>query len=381
MKPTKGSHMTKITSVDARTLTIPLDIKTSFSTRQVTERCYTIVRVHGDDGTSGIGFCYAGSHAGGIVTAAVRDILAPVINGQDAHRVEGLWSEMYQASLLHGRTGSVLRALSAVDIALWDRNARAAELPLFKLLGATSEGRVPAYASGGYYTPGKTPKDLGAELQAYVEDGFRAVKIKVGGASIAADVERLAAAREAIGTETLLMLDANNAWRDLPDALRAMRRFEAYDPYWIEEPFSPDDIDNHARLAQKTPVLVATGELEVGRWRHKELLVRDAVHILQTDAAVCGGVTEFRRIAATASSFGVTLSPHWFHDLHAHLVAATPNARFVEFFPDDQVLNFRRLVDRQLEVHDGDLLLSERPGLGFDFDEEAIERYAVDAWA
>jgi L-alanine-DL-glutamate epimerase-like enolase superfamily enzyme len=176
------------------------------------------------------------------------------------------------------------------------------------------------------------------------------------------------------------MLDANNAWSDLPTALRYVRRYEPYDPYWIEEPFSPDDIDNHARLSAATGVTVATGEIEAGRWRFKELLESNAAIILQTDAAVCGGVSEFRRVAATAASFGVTMAPHWFHDLHAHLVAATPNARFVEFFPDDQVLNFRRLVDNQLESREGQLLLSQRPGLGFSFDEEVVARYAVDPW-
>jgi L-alanine-DL-glutamate epimerase-like enolase superfamily enzyme len=176
------------------------------------------------------------------------------------------------------------------------------------------------------------------------------------------------------------MLDANNAWSDLPTALRFMRRYEPYDPYWIEEPFGPDDIENHARLAERTRVIVATGEIEAGRWRFAELLRRRAAQILQTDACVCGGISEFRRIAATADSFGVTLCPHWFHDVHVHLVAAIPNCRYVEFFPDDQVLNFRRLVDRQLETRDGNIVLPTASGLGFDFDPKAIQRYAHEGW-
>jgi L-alanine-DL-glutamate epimerase-like enolase superfamily enzyme len=159
-----------------------------------------------------------------------------------------------------------------------------------------------------------------------------------------------------------------------------MALWEAYDPYWIEEPFSPDEIDLHARLAERTPVLVATGEIEYGRWRHQELLEKQAAAILQTDAAVCGGVTEFRRIAAMASGFGVTVCPHWFHDLHVHLVAATPNARFVEHFGDDQVLNFRNLIDRQLTVKDGRLDLPTEPGLGFDLLDDVVDAHAVDAW-
>jgi L-alanine-DL-glutamate epimerase-like enolase superfamily enzyme len=370
----------RIESVQTCVARIPLDIETSFATRRVTARDYCLVRVKTTDGLEGIGFCYAGSSGGAIVSTAVRDLLAPVLIRQDAHRIEGLWQDMYQEALLHGRAGSVMRALSILDIALWDRNARACKLPLWRLLGSTTTVSVPAYASGGYYLEGKTPTMLAREMIGYVENGFSAVKMKVGKLDPAAEEERISAVRDAIGPDILLMLDANNAWRDLPTALRYMDRYEPYDPYWIEEPFSPDDIENHARLAAATRVTVATGEIEAGRWRFKELLDKEAAGILQTDAAVCGGITEWRKIAATAASYEITVSPHWFHDLHVHLVAATPNARFVEYFPDDQVLNFRRLIDKQLVAQDGNLILPEEPGLGFGFDEQAVSQYAPGGW-
>lgn len=373
--------MAKIESIKARTLRIPLDEVTAFATRKVANRHYTIVRLRTDDGMAGIGFCYVGSAAGKIATLAVRELLAPLLIGQDPYEVERLWDVMYQESLLHGRTGSVMRALSILDIAMWDRNARAAQLPLHQFLGSASTGTVPAYASGGYYLKDKTPDKLADEMRGYVAAGYGAVKMKVGRLNPLQEEERIHAVREAIGPDILLMLDANNAWRDLPTALEYMRAYEPYEPYWIEEPFSPDDIDNHARLAQRTPVSVATGEIEAGRWRFKELLEKEAAAILQPDAAVCGGITEFRRIAQTTSSYGVTICPHWWHDLHAHLVAATPNATYVEFFPDDKVLNFRRVVDTQLEFRDGALALPTTPGLGFNFLESEVNRYAVDDWA
>ena len=118
-----------------------------------------------------------------------------------------------------------------------------------------------------------------------------------------------------------------------------------------------------------------------GRWRFLEILKKDGAGILQTDAAVCGGITEFRRIAATAAGFGVPVCPHWFHDLHIHLAAAMPNALFVEYFPDDRVLNFRKLIDRQLELRDGDLVVPTDPGLGFNFDEKMVEITAIVPWA
>jgi L-alanine-DL-glutamate epimerase-like enolase superfamily enzyme len=371
----------KIVSVEARTITIPLENPTSFSTRQVFARDYVVVRVRTEDGHEGQGFCYGGSRGGSLVASAVQILLKPLLIGKSALNVEGLWSEMYQETLLHGRAGSVMRAISIVDVALWDRNARAVGLPLSQYLGGTGKATVPAYASGGYYLDGKTPDKLGQEMASYVKMGFKAVKMKVGRGNPKSEEARIRAAREAIGDDIILTLDANNAWQDLSTAMEHMKRYEPSNPYWIEEPFGPDDIENHAELAQRTSVMVATGEIEVGRWRFKELIEKRAAAILQADAAVCGGITEFRKIAATAASFGVAMCPHWFHDLHVHLVAATPNAQYVEFFADDQVLNFRRLVDTQLEVRNGELVVPTTPGLGFRLREDALDQYAAGPWA
>jgi L-alanine-DL-glutamate epimerase-like enolase superfamily enzyme len=374
-------RVSKISSVSVAVARVPLDRPTSFSTRTVTERHFCLVKLRNTDGVEGLGFCYAGSKGGEIVKVAVEQLLAPVLVGQDSHRSEGLWNEMYQEALLQGRAGAVMRGLSILDTALWDLNARSAGLPLHDYLGCMDREKVPAYCSGGYYLDGKSPADLGREMAGYVAQGFTAVKMKTGRLSPAKEEERVAAARAAIGPDVLLMLDVNNGWPDLPTALEYARRFEPYNPYFLEEPFLPDAIDLHARLAQLTPITIATGEIEVGRWRFRELIEAGGAEILQADAAVCGGISEWRRIAAHAGSCGVTVSPHWFHDLHAPLVAATPNARFVEYFPDDQVLNFRRLIDRQLERKGGDLMLHQTPGLGFGFDEGAVALYGGGAAA
>src|SRR5690606_35549993 len=227
------------------------------------------------------------------------------------------------------------------------------------------------------YLPGKSDADLAEEMAGHVRDGFKAVKMKVGMLPVAQERKRLAAVREAIGDDIRLMLDANNAWRDLPTALEYARCFEPFNPYWLEEPFSPDDIDNHVRLAKAAPITIATGEVEAGRWRFKDLITAGASTLLQTDATVCGGITEWRRIAATAASYGLMVDPHAWHDLHVHLVAATPNTTYVEWMPDDHIVNFRRLINRQLVAENGDILLPDGPGLGFEFDDAAIEQYGV----
>jgi L-alanine-DL-glutamate epimerase-like enolase superfamily enzyme len=370
--------MPKIQSVSVCIARVALEKVTSFATRTVSARDYCLVKVRSTEGIEGIGFCYVGSSGGNIARAAVEELLAKKLIGQESLRVEGLWQDMYQEALLQGRSGSVMRGISILDTALWDLNARAAKMPLHLFMGANVIDKVPAYASGGYYLAGKTPKMLAQEMASYVKSGFGAVKMKVGRLTPKEEEVRIRAAREAIGPDIHLMLDANNAWSDVPTALTYMKRYEPYDPYWIEEPFGPDEIDMHARLAELTPVVVATGEIAYGRWYHKELLDKRGAEILQTDACVCGGITEWRRIAATAASYGVTVCPHWFHDVHAPLVAATPNARYVEFFTDDQVLNFRRLIDKQLAVRNGDLILHQAPGLGFRFDEKAVKKYALD---
>lgn len=369
--------MPTIESIAVCLARVPLDIATSFATRTVRARDYGLVKIRSTDGVEGIGFCYVGSSGGEVLPVAVEHLLARVLLGKDSYGVEGLWQAMYQEALLQGRAGVVLRAISILDNALWDLNARTHQLPLHKYLGAARLDDVPAYASGGYYLEGKTPEHLGDEMAGYAEVGFKAVKMKVGRLSPREEEARVRAAREAIGPDIELMLDANNAWIDVPQAMQYIARFEPYRPYWIEEPFGPDDIENHARLAQATRVCVTTGEIEVGRWRFKELLDRRGAAILQTDAAVCGGISEWRRIAATAASYAVVMCPHWLHDLHAPLVASIPNGRFVEFFPDAQVLNFRKLIDRQLQTRDGNLLLHQTPGLGFDFDAKAIAKYSI----
>ena len=307
-----------------------------------------------------------------------KKLLAPLLLGRDSLDVEALWTELYQESLLQGRAGVVMRALSILDIALWDLNARSANLPLHKYLGAAQGDSVAAYASGGYYLDGKTPDDLAAEMAGYVALGFKAVKMKIGRLSPREEETRVQAVRARIGPDIALMMDANNAWKDVVEALQTVQRLEKYAPFFVEEPFSPDDIDSHGALARATSIPVATGEIEAGRWRHKELLDKKAAAILQSDAAVSGGITEWRRIAALASGYAIPMYPHWFHDLHAPLVAATSNAPMVEYFAGNQVLNFRELPDRQLAFKDGRLVLHTTPGLGFGFDEAKVKRFALD---
>jgi L-alanine-DL-glutamate epimerase-like enolase superfamily enzyme len=370
-----------VKEVVAATVVVPLEQETSIAKRAIRERHYTLVRLRSDSGAEGTGFCYGGSLAGHIVTVAVRDMLRGSLIGRDPHHMEAIWEEMFHESLLHGRRGSVMRAISAIDIALWDLVAKEAGLPLYAMLGAYRTERVPAYASGGYFVPGKTVSDLADEVRGYRDMGFPAVKIKVGRVSTEEDCERIEACRKAIGEGVPLFLDANNAWRDAPSAIAAIREFESMGIDWVEEPVFPDDICASAAIAESVEVPIATGEIEATRWGFQALIDAGAASILQPDAAVCGGISEWRRIAAFAAAYNIPVAPHWFADLHVHLVAATPNATWVEYFTDTQVLNFMRLHKSKLEIRDGQLVLPERPGLGIEWDEQAIDRWSRDGWA
>ena len=278
----KGDTHVKVTAVEATTCIVPLDRGIAFATRAVAERHYTLVRVRTDTGAEGIGFCYGGTRAGRLATLAVRELLRDLVVGRDPHQVEAIWEAMFREALLQGPAGARCCAPSVPSTqALWDVVSREANLPLHRYLGGYRTAMAPAYASGGYYADGKTPGDLAEEVRGYVDRGFTAVKIKVGGVSTTEDAVRIAAAREAVGPGVELFLDANNAWRDAASAIRAVRAWEEWNPGWIEEPLMPDDIDGHARVAAAVATPVATGEIHATRWDFLQLVDRRAAAVLQ----------------------------------------------------------------------------------------------------
>ncbi|WP_131736041.1 mandelate racemase/muconate lactonizing enzyme family protein [Actinomadura roseirufa] len=376
----------KITRVRARAVAVPVGRLTQMATRTMRERHYVLVEVEAGGG-SGVGYAYAGTSGGPLLVEAVKDLAGPVLEGAEAEDVQGLWELMYQESLLAGRRGAVLRAISAVDIALWDLRAKECGVPLAVLLGGSVRRPVPAYASGGYYRPDDGPyaQAVAREIEANRAAGFTDHKIKVGRLPVAEDAARVRAAAEVIGAEGRLALDANNAYRDAAEALRAARAFERAAGeaglWWFEEPLSPDDIAGHAELARVLETPVATGEIHQTRHEFRALIEHRAADLLQPDAGVLGGVTEYLRVANAASTFGLQVAPHWHANLHAHLAAATPNTLAVEHFAADKdIYNFERLLtpETRLRAADGAVHLGDGPGLGIEFDEAAVASFVVD---
>ncbi len=377
----KAGIANRVETVEARTISIPLSKPLAFATRYVERREYTVVRVRTEDGVEGRGYCYCGDRVGHLVTQFVRDFLRDHVVGTDPFAVEKIWSHMYNDCVLLGRRGAALRAISAVDIALWDVIGKTTGLPLHRLLGGPKASTVPCYASGGYYWEGTEPdKYVADEVRGYVEAGFNAVKIKVGRLSLEDEMRRVRAARDAIGPTIPLMMDANNAWPDAAAAIPAINALAEVDPYWVEEPLMPDDIRGHAAIRNKVSVPIATGEIEATRWGFSELLELEAVDMLQPDSTVLGGITEFKKVAGMAAGKGVPMYPHWMHHLHTSLVASISNAVMVEYFPDLSVLNLGEVIQEPIRAKNGMLPVPQEPGTGVQFNDEALDRFAVDTW-
>jgi L-alanine-DL-glutamate epimerase-like enolase superfamily enzyme len=274
----------------------------------------------------------------------------------------------------------MLRSIAAIDLALWDALGKLHGEPLYRLLGAFRD-EVPAYASGGYYRPDLDPlAEIEGELGRYVERGFVDFKIKVGGRSIAEDAARVRRAREVIGPSARLALDANNAYNDVATAIRAAEAFAPYDVWWFEEPTYPDSLPNSARIAAAVSMPVATGEIEATRWGFRDIIAADAAQILQPDAVVLGGISEWMKVAHLAAAHDFPVAPHWNANVHAHLVAAVPNGLTVEYFHlDEDIYNFERLIDPEdrLVVAQGTIRVPDRPGIGVVLNPKLVDAFRV----
>ena len=238
---------------------------------------------------------------------------------------------------------------------------------------------IPCYASGGYYGPeGEAYVDeLVEEMTGYAELGFTAVKMKVGGLSLAEDVARVAAVREALpGVE--IMLDANSAW-DVGQAIAAARAFEPLRIAWLEEPVAWfDPVAGLARVAAATSIPIASGEHELHRFACRDLIDHGGVEVMQFDATRAGGITEWLRAAAYASAHGVLMAPHHDPQIHGHLLGGIENGGIQEVFPNavrDPV--WERLFAERPEIEAGVMRLPEKPGLGIVLDRDALERYST----
>jgi L-alanine-DL-glutamate epimerase-like enolase superfamily enzyme len=335
-----------------------------------------LIHIHTDEGITGIG--WGGGTATGrsdAVTCALLEHFKQALIGEDPFCYRRLWESMWEPKIV-GRRGISTRVISGIDIALWDLMGKALEQPVYKLLGAYAN-RIPAYIAGGYYEEGKGLKELAREMEDNLELNARAIKMKIGGVSIREDVERIRVVRETIGPEIKLLVDANNAYTAY-QAIDIARKMEPYDIFWFEEPVAPDDYRGHARVAHATSIPVATGENEYTRYGFRDLIEHEAASILNADAQILGGITEFMQVAALAASHDLHIAPHGAQEVHVHLVTAIPHGLILEVYRETvdplrgQIFKHRLVLDK-----DGYVTAPDRPGLGVEPNYELLEKYRV----
>lgn len=365
----------RVTKIESLLVALPLRRSVRLSRQFFTRREFNIVRVDTDEGIVGIGY----GRGGRVVQSAVDSEVAPSLIGTDPLAIEDAWQQGFERFGLMGgnRGGPLMRALSVVDIALWDVKAKAANLPLARLLGS-GQSTVPAYVSAGYYRDGQTPDDLAMEMAGYVEQGWKSVKIRFGALALRDDLKRVRAVRRVIGDDIELAVDVNQGYRTSLDAIRAGRELEQLGVRWMEEPLPPEDIDGLVTMTAALDIPIATGETESTRWQFRQLAQRRAADILQPDVTVVGGISEWLKVAAVASAWSLPLAPHYFTEVHAHLVAATPGAITVEYFsPDADIISFDVFLEEPLRLRDGAVALPETPGVGLSLRADSVIRYRI----
>ncbi|MDI2129455.1 mandelate racemase/muconate lactonizing enzyme family protein [Yinghuangia seranimata] len=324
-----------------------------------------LVTISTADGLTGTGYAYTIGTGGTSVLALLREHLLPLLAGQDARNVEALWQRLF-AHTRATTTGALTSlALAAVDTALWDLRCKRAGEPLWRLAGGHRR-EVPVYDTEGGWLHLST-EDLVKSALAAQEAQFSGVKIKVGKPHAAEDAERLRAVREAVGPGLHIMTDANQS-QSLSSAVQLAAALEPYDPYWLEEPMPADDLSGHATLARSTRIPIAVGESMYSPMQFRNYLQSGGASVIQVDVARVGGITPWLKVAHLAETFNVMVCPHFLMELHVSLVAAVANGAYVEYIPQ-----LRAVTRTEMVVRDGLAVAPDEPGIGIDWDLDAID--------
>ena len=346
-------------------------------------RSSTLVRLEATDGTVGWG---EASGPPRVIASAIDELVAEWVRGRRPAAVGSL-SERAATERYHFAGGGLLEAaISAVDIAVWDLRGRLRGRPASELLGGANRTSVRPYASTMYYGP--ADRDPTASVRAALEEGFTAVKIKLG-RDLDEDLERVRAAREVLDDE-LLMVDCNGNYR-ADQAIRLAERLEPHDVRWIEEPVAPENLAGYREVRAATPIPVAGGEAALGRFAFDRLLEGRSVDVAQPDVCMCGGLSEALLIAERAASRNIAVSPHcWMGGVglaaSLQFTAAIPRYPHAGVEPEPPLFEVDRAANplRTELLEDGpdltgeSITVPEGPGLGVTVDTAAVERYRID---
>jgi len=380
----------KINSVKVHPLRTRLDNPFAFSQGWVSSRSATLVEIHTNDGIVGWGeaFCQ-GLEVPEISATITKECFAEMVIGENPLDTERLWFAMYNRSRDFGRKGSVMAAISAIDMALWDIAGKVYGKPIWQLLGGAFRHEVEPYATGFYRLKGQNEASrLVEEAHMHRERGFRHMKVKVG-FGIEDDIMVMDAIHAAMeGSGVTLMADANHAYGRaeavyLGDAMADLKL------RWFEEPVAPEDLDSYAFLRGRLPMAIAGGENEHGLYGFNTLLRAGAMDIVQPDVGSCGGITAMRHIMALAQASGIEINPHVWGSAVAQaaslqVIAALPHAHH-SLFARQPILEYDQsshpfrddLTTRPMEMNDRKVAIPDAPGLGIEIRRDTIEAYRV----
>lgn len=343
-----------------------------------------IVEIVTDTGLIGWGECYGPAR----MNAAVIEGFRRHLLGADPMAGEVLWQVLHSRFRDYGQRGLVMSALSGVDIALWDLRGKALGVPVHRLMGGPLRTRVQAYATGTYRLEQGDPLDyVVREVRGYVDEGFQAVKLKIG-LDLEEDIALIRATRAAIGPERGMMLDANHGF-DALDAIALGRRVADQNIAWFEEPVIPEDLASYREVKAGQPIPVAGGECTATRWGFLDILTTRAMDIIQPDTAAAGGLTECKKIADMAAAFGIRYIPHvWGTGIGLaaalQLLAVLPHTP-PRHTPREPLLEFDRsehpfrqaVLAEPIEHVRGWVDIPTRPGLGVEIDRAALRRFSA----
>lgn len=343
-----------------------------------------LVEIVGEDGNSGWGEAFGPAR----LTAPIVEYYKPLLIGEDALATERHWQTLYNRLRDHGQKGLAIEALSAVDIALWDLKARHLGVSVGRLLGGRLRDKVEAYATGFYRKRHGDPLEyLVKEAHERVAAGFSAIKLKLG-FGMESDVRLCETVRRAVGPGIRIMVDANHAYDGL-GAIRLGKQIEPLDIAWFEEPVPPEDLEGYREVKAALTIPIAGGEAEFTRWGFRPLICGRLVDILQPDIAAAGGISETKKIADMANTFGMRLNPHVWGTAVAlaaslQLISALPHnppglhptEPLLEFDQSAHPIRFA-VVGEPIVQTGGWVAIPDRPGLGIEINRAALAQFTV----
>ena len=378
----------KITDIVVHIIKSNLEVPFAFSQGWVKQRSATLVEIKTNDGLTGWGeaFCQ-GLEPPEISATVIETALKPLLLEQSPLNIEVLWHKMYNMTRDFGRKGSVISGISAIDIALWDIAGKFYNRPIYQLLGGAFRTKIKPYATGFYRIKGiGEAKRLSEEAISHYENGFDHMKVKLG-FGLDDDLKCMKTITEATESKAItLMVDTNHAY-GRTEALELGYALKDYNLRWYEEPVVPEDITGYVELRSKLKMPIAGGENEHTLFGYKSLFENGAVDIAQPDIGSCGGITAAKHIIALAHSFGVEVNPHVWGSAVAQsasiqVIASIPTTHH-SIFARSPILEYdqsshpfrRELLNEPIELEDGLVNVSTKPGLGIDINMSTIKKY------